>query len=603
MEQEINKIITHQNNYQINTLIKTISIYFQVSHMPQQNLKIKNRQIYQFKKAKRSKTQYFDKLIMLKKSDPHFSHLQIQHSTKQLQIQKQKRNIKTHLQILYNYLQKDLIQFKISQAKRKNQFLFKISINKNGLNQLKKILTIWIRISIWNQYYQQKQCNLYKQYDIIFFKKIKQKKVDFPYFLTQTTQKVNSLLEKESQQNNFDSLTISDFYPGDTLLPQLDQHNTIGEKIAILSLNSGIVISFRSNLRNLELELYVPPRSLLILCKEARFTCYQSISNRKLDKVNNEIIFRKRRITLTFRSLKNNPCKCEFPFICDDQGFDSVNIKQNNPLSAKDYHAKEDSTKIVLPKNEEQLKLIQNVQGQANNKHTDLEQKYVYEVYDKIAPHFSHTRYKPWPKIEEFLKSLPTGSLVADIGCGNGKYLNANNGDIFMIGTDRSHNLIYIAKEKNQDVQVFSADSLKLPLVSGKFDNAISIAVIHHFSTPKLRVHAIKEILRILKIGGEVIIYVWAFEQTEKSFTEQDVFVPWNLQNKYENEKIISGEEKPNTDIQINEAKQSVVYKRYYHVFKKGEIEQLIIENIKNCQIVDNFYDHANWVVRLKKTY
>lgn len=30
---------------------------------------------------------------------------------------------------------------------------------------------------------------------------------------------------------------------------------------------------------------------------------------------------------------------------------------------------------------------------------TEMEKKHVYEVYDKIAPHFSHTRYKPWPKI------------------------------------------------------------------------------------------------------------------------------------------------------------------------------------------------------------
>ena len=29
----------------------------------------------------------------------------------------------------------------------------------------------------------------------------------------------------------------------------------------------------------------------------------------------------------------------------------------------------------------------------------ELQKKHVYEVYDKIAPHFSHTRYKPWPKI------------------------------------------------------------------------------------------------------------------------------------------------------------------------------------------------------------
>ena len=30
---------------------------------------------------------------------------------------------------------------------------------------------------------------------------------------------------------------------------------------------------------------------------------------------------------------------------------------------------------------------------------TDLEKKHVYEVYEKIAPHFSNTRYKPWPKV------------------------------------------------------------------------------------------------------------------------------------------------------------------------------------------------------------
>jgi alkylated DNA repair protein alkB family protein 8 len=30
---------------------------------------------------------------------------------------------------------------------------------------------------------------------------------------------------------------------------------------------------------------------------------------------------------------------------------------------------------------------------------TDMEKKHVYEVYEKIAPHFSNTRYKPWPKI------------------------------------------------------------------------------------------------------------------------------------------------------------------------------------------------------------
>jgi ubiquinone/menaquinone biosynthesis C-methylase UbiE len=67
-----------------------------------------------------------------------------------------------------------------------------------------------------------------------------------------------------------------------------------------------------------------------------------------------------------------------------------------------------------------------------------MEKEHLYDVYEKIAPHFSNKRYKPWPKVEK-------GSFVADIGCGNGKYLGCNS-EIFTVGTDRSFNLIDICK-------------------------------------------------------------------------------------------------------------------------------------------------------------
>ena len=54
-----------------------------------------------------------------------------------------------------------------------------------------------------------------------------------------------------------------------------------------------------------------------------------------------------------------------------------------------------------------------------------------------------------------------------------------------------------------------------------------------------LRHQAIKELLRIVKKNGIVLIYVWAFEQEERTFTEQDIFVPWNLQYKFEDENTI----------------------------------------------------------------
>ena len=55
-----------------------------------------------------------------------------------------------------------------------------------------------------------------------------------------------------------------------------------------------------------------------------------------------------------------------------------------------------------------------------------MEKQHVDEVYEKIAPHFSNMRNKPWPMIVEFFNSLPDGILVADVGLGNGKYLGMN---------------------------------------------------------------------------------------------------------------------------------------------------------------------------------
>ena len=235
----------------------------------------------------------------------------------------------------------------------------------------------------------------------------------------------------------------------------------------------------------------------------------------------------------------------------------------------------------------------------ASEKPTEIEKKHVYEVYDKISAHFSHTRYKPWPQVAEFLNSLEKDSYVLDIGCGNGKYLSVNE-NLKMFGTDRSGNLLSIAKEKNINSQFFVADSLKLPIKTESFDAAISIAVIHHFSNELLRIQALKEMFRIVKKGGKILVYVWAMEQKEKKFTEQDNFVPWHLQNKYENEtKVETLQNGPN--IMEDKKIDCTVYQRYYHVFYKGELEDLINKTGDNVEIIKSYFDHANWCCIIKK--
>lgn len=63
-------------------------------------------------------------------------------------------------------------------------------------------------------------------------------------------------------------------------------------------------------------------------------------------------------------------------------------------------------------------------------------------------------------------RSQERGTVGADVGCGNGKYLGLNS-KVQMIGCDRSSSLIGICAERG--FEVFVADGLSLPLRSHSF--------------------------------------------------------------------------------------------------------------------------------------
>ncbi|XP_012224019.1 uro-adherence factor A [Linepithema humile] len=151
-----------------------------------------------------------------------------------------------------------------------------------------------------------------------------------------------------------------------------------------------------------------------------------------------------------------------------------------------------------------------------------LEQAYVHEVYEQCAE--KTTQSKHWPRVYQFLQELEPGALVCDIGCGNGKYLSVNH-SIFKIGVDRCKRFTDIAREKENEVLI--CDNLALPFREESFDAVLSIAVVHHFATTERRVHALKELARVLRIGGRLVISVWAMEQKHRKFESQDVLIPW----------------------------------------------------------------------------
>ena len=221
------------------------------------------------------------------------------------------------------------------------------------------------------------------------------------------------------------------------------------------------------------------------------------------------------------------------------------------------------------------------------------EGQHVHQVYEQIAFHFSATRYKPWPIVENFLKSLPDGSIGLDVGCGNGKNLQVNP-RIFIIASDHSSSLVKIASQHDPHTSVV-ADNLHLPHPSALFDFAISIAVLHHLSTPMRRVQGVATILDTLRQslpkqagethgggGGKALIYVWALEQKQSRRgwdrgDDQDVMVPWVLKQKVTNDS---------TPVDR-------VLGRYYHLYREGELEQDIAE--AGGLVVASGYEKDNW--------
>lgn len=202
----------------------------------------------------------------------------------------------------------------------------------------------------------------------------------------------------------------------------------------------------------------------------------------------------------------------------------------------------------------------------------------IKRVYNSIAKDFDRTRYKIWPAVKTFIDQIKPYSINADIGCGNGKNMIYRSKDITFRGIDLSDELISICK--NRCLDVIEGNIMSIPFEDNLYDNTLCIAVIHHLDNRNDRIMAIQELLRITKIGGQIIIYVWAFEQPIESKRK------FNTQNEMVEYKTING---------------NIAY-RYYHLYKKGELEEeLNSVTLFNYKIIKSDYERGNWYMIIER--
>lgn len=148
---------------------------------------------------------------------------------------------------------------------------------------------------------------------------------------------------------------------------------------------------------------------------------------------------------------------------------------------------------------------------------------------------------------------------------------------------------------QHQPHAVVVADILHLPHHIHFFDFAISIAVVHHLSTPERRIEAVRSILETLKPGGQALVYVWALEQegSRRGWSEkddQDVMVPW----------VMKGSKKVKADQPATAPTEDRTFHRYYHLYRQGELESDL--EAAGSKVVESGYEKDNWWAIAERT-
>lgn len=185
------------------------------------------------------------------------------------------------------------------------------------------------------------------------------------------------------------------------------------------------------------------------------------------------------------------------------------------------------------------------------------------EVFDRIAEHFDLTRKSPWKEVVQYIESMESLNIGADIGCGNGRHIpylceKARK----VLAVDFSTEMLSVAR-RNIDqrgliekVFFLLGDSATLPLKEGVLDGFIYIAALHHLPSEEERAESLRFLRRCLRGGAKGLISVWALDQPRfqplaETAKDGNILVPWTMPD-------------------------GRTYHRFYHLFQEDEFRSSI---------------------------
>ncbi len=176
------------------------------------------------------------------------------------------------------------------------------------------------------------------------------------------------------------------------------------------------------------------------------------------------------------------------------------------------------------------------------------------EDYNLVSSSFASTRDRLWPEMKFLFDYAKKGERILDVGCGNGRFSKYLEGTDYK-GVDFSEKIIEEAEKRFPKKNFYVGDALSLPFKNESFDKVYGIAVIHQIPSYRYRLQAVLEMKRVLKPGGRIFLTVWEIGKGSKLFLAKNalrnLFSPFGVR-----------------DFILKR-------RRYYYIFKKGELSAL----------------------------
>jgi SAM-dependent methyltransferase len=157
--------------------------------------------------------------------------------------------------------------------------------------------------------------------------------------------------------------------------------------------------------------------------------------------------------------------------------------------------------------------------------------------YSQFADEFSGSRSSERFNIEPFRPYLANGIRLLDVGCGNGRLaetLERSGYTLDYLGIEQSPELIADATHRCRQLENIHADFRLVNIASPDwsaalsatppFDLAVTLAVLHHIPGFAQRANALREIRRLVKANGVLVLSNWQFLNNQRL---RQKIVPW----------------------------------------------------------------------------